>query len=179
MMLPALVYTRAKADLPWAMYLIAMLRAKNAEVQFYHLHDEAVPETLRHYTTPFFVDRGLVATGHALEELIHDRYPGPAFLPATPINRAQVRMLVAELQRWYDADSETLMQKLLETSEVYTRSAYFLSATPTAFDWALVPLLARAVDEKLQVFDDPCFKAYAKRVLAHPAVDEAWELLNG
>ena len=180
MKMPALVFTLAKAEWCRTMYLIAMLRAKGADVEFHHLQSQAVPDdiaTAYQFETPFFVDRGLVAYGAALDELIHERYPGPSFMPLLPTQRAQMRMLVSDIQRWYSPSAEDLAPRLLEAGESYQGSGFFLSTEPSAVDWALVPLLMRAIEEGIYVWSDARFKLYAKRMLTSTPVVEAQGIL--
>lgn len=164
---PTLVFARESLD---AMRVIATLRAKDIDIKYVPSHEAtellaAIPEA----PLPCLLDRGLVCYGAPLDNLIHERHPAPNFLPDTPLQRAQLRMLTKEVRGWYDLSDGLIEAKLKEVSDAYEHSPFYFSRAISIFDWALAPLLHRAVVKGLNVYGDRLFKAYAQRILKQPA----------
>jgi hypothetical protein len=175
MQYPALVYNRsAETD-----YIAAMLMMKNCEISFvpYNEFIGKHPDLNGLLgSSLFYRDREVTIYGPALAEFVHERYPAPALIPTTPIDRARLRMATDEVTSWYNKSAEYIQARLIETAEAFTGPRFFFSLAPSTVDFAIAPLLSTAVDNDWRVFRDKDFLEYATRVLTIPAVVAARKL---
>lgn len=123
----------------------AMLGEKGKPIEVVRVTDEikeALDEINAEGVYPLLVDRGLVAYGHALEEFIHERWPGPQLLPLDPLQRAQARMLAELIRSWYGLDGFAKMKHLREVESAFEPThRFFFGPQVSVVDIALIPLL--------------------------------------
>lgn len=117
---------------------------------------------------PVLIDKHLICYGPALDELLHERYPGPALLPNDPINRARLRMLADKVRSWYGMRPNELADHLMEVAGVYTGSQYFAGSAISIVDIALIPLMYE-VPEKFLSEAPEQFLNYRHRLLVRPS----------
>ncbi len=110
-------------------------------------------------STPTLVDRGdLILYGDTtvMTEYLDDRFPHPPLMPAYPVQRAKMRMLVKRIERdWYQPlykleenpnnqeAKDQLLESLLKARHIFAEMPYFLSPDFTLVDCAIAPLLWR------------------------------------
>lgn len=110
-------------------------------------------------TTPTLVDRGdLILHGDVgvMTEYLDDRFPHPPLMPAYPVQRAKMKMMIKRIERdWYslvhrleanpnDQDAkEKLVASLVKVRSAFAEMPFFLSPDLTLVDCAIVPLLWR------------------------------------
>lgn len=138
--------------------------------------DEAIPEYLLQLNPlsiyPFLVCRDLVCYGHALDELIHERYPAPQLLPTEPVKRAQVRVLCDEVAGWYRLSPSVQRAKLDELAcTIDPLMPFFASNEITCLDVAIAPLLFASRAINYHFTPGALFSIYAKMMVARPAYD--------
>tara|TARA_Y100000992_G_scaffold269911_1_gene209913 strand:+ start:1576 stop:2220 length:645 start_codon:yes stop_codon:yes gene_type:complete len=110
-------------------------------------------------TTPTLVDRGdLILHGDigVMTEYLDDRFPHPPLMPAYPVQRAKMKMMIKRIERdWYslihkleenhnDQDTkDQLVASLLKVRSAFAEMPFFLSTDFTLVDCTVVPLLWR------------------------------------
>ena len=115
---------------------------------------------------PILIDKHLVAYGHALDELFHERYPSPALLDTQPVTRAQQRVIAKHLTHCYQIEClDTIQRTLLELDSIVSNQRYLFSNDFTVVDVAAAPFLWHY---KLYV-TSPALKRYANRLFNRPA----------
>lgn len=158
-------------------YLISILLEKQADIAIKVVED--VGEFYDHIPSDnFLVDREVVVYGPPLLEYVHERYPAPLLVPVSPSDKAKLRMATEEVVSWYTLSLSDLETKLLETSDAYSGTPFFLSRNISTADFALAPLFDHAIDMGLRVFNDTAFKTYVKRVITWPSVEDARRLCD-
>lgn len=92
---------------------------------------------------PLLIDRDLVVYGVALDEYVHERWPGPQLIPHEPINRAQARMLTEWIKQWYTKPQAERHSHLNSVEAVFKNgNKFFFGDQFTIVDIALLPLLS-------------------------------------
>ncbi|MCL4115634.1 UNVERIFIED_CONTAM: hypothetical protein GTU68_056385 [Idotea baltica] len=110
---------------------------------------------------PILVDRDLVIYESRIAmEYLDERYPHPPLLPAYPVARANIRLLVHRVQRDWCSLVDTILsvqtketvrsrarkelrESLIGVSAIFADKAYFLSDDLTLVDCCLLPILWR------------------------------------
>lgn len=112
---------------------------------------------------PLLVAPGITAHTAALEEYIHERWPGPALLAGDPAHRAQHRMMSLQISGWYHKSSVEIRDHLLDAAAVYGENEdWFFGPHLTLVDVGLAPLV-----EQTPLCGFPRhFVAYATRLVA-------------
>ena len=104
--------------------------------------EDALAEINAEGVYPVLVDRELVVYGPALDEYVHERWPGPQLMPQEPIARAQARMLALWVKGWYGRSRQEQLAHLRGVEAVFQPgNKYFFGDQPTVVDIALAPLL--------------------------------------
>lgn len=105
---------------------------------------------------PVLVDRHLILYGSALDEYVHERWPGPQLLPTDPTHRAYARMLEGYIRRWYSLPEPEVTKYLTGVEKLYdAKNTYFLGRLITVVDIALLPLVCNdAYDPETVAFAD-------------------------
>lgn len=108
---------------------------------------------------PLLIDRDIVVHGPALDEYIHERWPGPSLLPATPARRAHARMLTQEVRSWYRYEPTYIHDEMRVVEDVFPpENKWFLGDDVSVVDLALLPLFQHYVPRTLP------FRTYAWRL---------------
>lgn len=152
----------------------ALLAEKGSPVEVVEVTTAAQEEALSEVNVdgvfPILIDKGLVAYGHALDEYIHERWPGPQLIPTTPMQRAHARMLAGWIKEWYGLNSSEQNDRLLEVEHSYDASnRWFLGTTLSIVDIALMPLLFRRTYAPVTLG----FSQYIERLMGQDAFKAA------
>ena len=136
--------------------------------------DDPIPEFLLElnpdHIYPFLVCKGVSCFGHALDELLHERYPAPQLLPTNAIDRARIRCLSDMVRSWYTLPPSVLRHKLSEVASTFDPTLTFCSSdTLTILDVAIAVLLfdARRIGYRFDAGTP--FAGYARMLVARPA----------
>ena len=150
------------------------------------------PDLARHGAggeLPLLVDRELALHGvGVIADYLDERYPHPPFMPMDPVSRARTRLALHRIERdWYalvpeegrargggEAATGTraarLGAALAAADEVFAAMPFFLSASWSVLDSAVVPLLWRLPHYGIVLPETAgAVAAYARRMFARPA----------
>lgn len=136
--------------------------------------DDPIPEFLLElnpdHIYPFLVCKGVACYGHALDELLHERYPAPQLLPVAAIERARIRCLSDMVRSWYSMPPSVLRLKLGEVAGTFDPTLTFCSSDSlTVLDVAIAALLFDVKRIGYRFQQGTPFAGYARMILARPS----------
>lgn len=138
--------------------------------------DEPVPEFLEQLNPdgiyPFLVCKDLVCYGHALDELLHERYPAPQLLPNEPVYRAQMRLLAEQVSSWYRQSPLQQRAHLDELAAHFNpHLPFYASHAISVLDVAIAALLFDCVRIQYRFEAGAPFTGYARMMVLRPSFD--------
>ena len=142
---------------------------------------------------PILVERDLTLyESNIINEYIDERFPHPQLMPADPVQRARVRLLLLNLERELFVQvhiledkaekNEKLKEKarsairdrLTQFSPIFTKNKYMLGEDFSMGDVALAPLLWRLTHYGIELPKQAApIQKYADRIFQRPAYIEA------
>ncbi|MBX7228623.1 MAG: glutathione S-transferase N-terminal domain-containing protein [Burkholderiaceae bacterium] len=142
---------------------------------------------------PILVERDLTLyESNIINEYIDERFPHPQLMPADPVQRARVRLLLLNLERELFVQvhiledkaekNEKLKEKaraairdrLTQFSPIFTKNKYMLGEDFSMGDVALAPLLWRLTHYGIELPKQAApIQKYAERIFQRPAYIEA------
>lgn len=172
---------------------VRLLAAEKEDlVDIIDVHPFDLPESLlainSYGNLPTLNDRDVVLyDAQVIMEYIDERFPNPVLLPNDPIQRARIRMMLAEIRNVWKQHidiledftsspkakrqaADELRTLLLHLKKVLKRSEYFISDEYTLIDITLAPILWRL--EKYEIDTSSFgveFDLYVKRIFDRPA----------
>lgn len=135
---------------------------------------EAVPEFLAELNPagiyPFLACKDLVCYGHALDELLHERYPAPQLLPYEPVRRAQMRLLAEQVASWYRITPIQQRARLDELAMNFDpHLPFYASQELSVLDIAIAVLLFESTRIQYRFEPGAPFTGYARMMVGRPA----------
>ncbi|MFZ1890658.1 MAG: glutathione S-transferase N-terminal domain-containing protein [Formosimonas sp.] len=140
---------------------------------------------------PILVDRDLILyESNIINEYIDERFPHPQLMPADPVMRARVRLMLLTFERElfthvqtlenparhseHEAATKYISDQLTQLAPIFAHNKYMLGDDFTMPDIALAPLLWRLeyYDITLPKAAAPLLK-YAERIFSRPKYIEA------
>lgn len=144
-----------------------------------------IPEDLLHLnpygSLPTLVDRDLVLyNSRVIMEYLEERFPHPPLMPVGPVQRAQTRLALFQVEHdWYPLvdiietknekavakAKQDLTESITSVAEVFSSMPYFLSEDFTLVDASIAPILWRLRHYGIELPKEAkAINAYADRI---------------
>lgn len=141
-----------------------VLAEKNINIEISNIQGGELPEDLLdlnpYQTVPTLVDRDLTLyDSRVIIEYLDERFPHPPLMPVDPVMRAQFRLALFRIESdWYSLAEEAeasgdgrlssksrklLRESILQSVELFSARAYFLSDDFSLVDASIAPILWR------------------------------------
>ena len=153
----------SSATSPYSHRARIVLAEKNITYEIQNVEAGDCPEDLAelnpYNTVPTLVDRDLVLfDSRIIMEYLDERFPHPPLMPVGPVQRAQTRLTLFQLEHdWYPLvdiietkgekavakAKKDLTDSLASVAEVFEVTPYFLSEEFTLVDASIAPILWR------------------------------------
>jgi RNA polymerase-associated protein len=180
----------ARAGCPWSHCTRIVLSEKEIPAQVVDVTAEGWPEDLvdlnPYNTLPTLVDRDLVLYDiQVILEYLDERYPFPPLMPADPVSRAMIRLMILRLGReWYgrvdDLASKderraaealkALSDNLATIAPLFGKRPFLLSDEFSLADCCFAPLLWRLLSFRARLpAPDRAMMSYAERLFNRPS----------
>lgn len=140
---------------------------------------------------PILVDRDLILyESNIINEYIDERFPHPQLMPADPVMRARVRLMLLTFERElfvhvqtlenparqseHEAAAKQITDQLTQLSPIFAHNKYMLGDDFTMPDIALAPLLWRLEHYGISLPKSAApLSKYAERIFSRPKYIEA------
>jgi RNA polymerase-associated protein len=180
----------ARTGCPWSHCTRIVLSEKEIPAQVVDVTVGGWPEDLvdlnPYNTLPTLVDRDLVLYDiQVILEYLDERYPFPPLMPADPVSRAMIRLMILRLGReWYgrvdDLTSkderraaealEALSDNLALIAPLFGKRPFLLSDEFSLADCCLAPLLWRLLSFRARLPAlERAMVSYAERLFSRPS----------
>ncbi len=174
------------ADCPQSHKVRLVFAEKGIDVDIHQIVD-SWPETIAS-VTPYgeapvlFEQEAVIFNSNIIMEYLEERFPHPTLMPAEPLQKAQMKLMLYRIDRdwyslWPDLVSSSnaraskarkqLLEDLIVLSPVFEQHPYFMSDEFSLVDCALAPLLWRLPSLKITLPPKAsAIEDYAQRLFA-------------
>ncbi len=172
-----------------------VLAEKNINIEISNVQGPDLPEDLMdlnpYHTVPTLVDRDLTLyDSRVIIEYLDERFPHPPLMPVDPVMRAQFRLALFRIESdWYSLAEEAeltgdgklsnksrklLRESILQSIELFSARAYFLSDEFSLVDASIAPILWRLPVYGIELGNqaEP-IEAYMARVFARRSFQDS------